>query len=124
MVFEHRSKTEIFKITSRRHEGVMNVWFDDILGSKDAKTPNPITGAWFRIESGPNGTSATPPQYSYDEVGVVFEGEITLKDQQTGHQQTLRPGDTFAIQRGSIIEFSTKDYGVAWKCGGRALAKL
>jgi hypothetical protein len=47
-----------------------------------------------------------------------------LKDQQTGQQQTLHPGDTFAIQRGSVIEFSTQSYGVAWKCGSRVMTKL
>lgn len=43
----------------------------DVFGNKDSKAPNPIVGSWFRIEQGP---SATPPPYTYDEVGIIVEG--------------------------------------------------
>lgn len=33
--------------------------------------PNPIAGAWFRMEKGED---ATPPKYEYDEFGIVIEG--------------------------------------------------
>lgn len=44
----------------------------DLLGTSKSGEKNPIVGSWFRIEKGPE---STPPTYSYDEVGVVIEGE-------------------------------------------------
>ncbi|EHA23152.1 hypothetical protein ASPNIDRAFT_128491, partial [Aspergillus niger ATCC 1015] len=87
----------------------------DLLGTSRSEEKNPIVGSWFRIEKGPE---ATPPTYSYDEVGVVIEGEINLRDE-SGQTATVRLGDTFFFPRGSTITFSTDSYGVAWKCGGR-----
>ncbi|KOC08239.1 hypothetical protein AFLA70_285g001501 [Aspergillus flavus AF70] len=92
----------------------------DYLGTEDEKAIGPISGSWFRIEKGPE---ATPPRYDYDEIGVVIEGEITLKDE-TGQTETVRGGDTFMIPRGSTINFSSDTYGVAWKCGGRPMSRL
>lgn len=85
------------------------------MGSKDQSVPNPVTGSWFRIEKGPE---SEPPKYEYDETGVVVEGTITLRDE-AGQEKTLHAGDSFVIQRGSNIKFSSSDYGVAFKSGSR-----
>ncbi|KIW13791.1 hypothetical protein PV08_08983 [Exophiala spinifera] len=98
-----------------------HVYFTDFLGTRDEKVPNPIVGAWFRIEKG---TPATPPKYEYDEVGVVIEGTITLKDEDGGAETTVTIGDSFVIHRGSTIAFSSSDYGIAFKCGSRLMARL
>ena len=113
----------------------------DYLGTKDQKITNPISGAWFRIEKGPE---STPPTYEYDEVGVViqgryssrplcwkrkqstvlnFSGEITLRDE-SGQTATVTAGDTFYFTRGSTITFSTNSHGTAWKCGSRLPSKI
>lgn len=91
----------------------------DYLGTEN-DTSSPISGSWFRIEQGPG---ATPPKYEYDEVGVVIEGGITLKDE-SGQTATVKAGDTFFIPRGSTITFSTESHGLAWKCGARLPSKL
>lgn len=112
----------------------------DCLGTRDNKDENPIVGSWFRIERGP---PATPPKYEYDEVGIVIEGAvdeawyrdwtwpltyasgtITLEDEDEGTEKTVTAGDTFVIHRGSTIAFSTSDYGAAFKCGARLMARL
>ncbi|KAL2825858.1 hypothetical protein BJY01DRAFT_241485 [Aspergillus pseudoustus] len=125
MVLQVKRKTELFKVPN--YGGIPNVYFADILGTQQPPdalpkqpTPatsaaNPIVGSWFRMESGPE---ATPPRYEYDEVGVVLEGEITLRDE-SGQTTTVTPGDVFFFPRGSTISFSSKTYGVAWKCGAR-----
>ncbi|PYH97063.1 hypothetical protein BO71DRAFT_417333 [Aspergillus ellipticus CBS 707.79] len=97
MGFQVRSKDEIDKIL--RVENIPNIFFER------------------------KGPESTPPKYSYDEVGVVIEGEINLRDE-TGQTAIVRPGDTFFFPRGSTITFSSDSYGVAWKCGGRVLAKI
>ncbi|CEL02107.1 hypothetical protein ASPCAL03279 [Aspergillus calidoustus] len=81
----------------------------------EALIKNPIVGSWFRMEAGPE---ATPPTYEYDELGVVIEGEITLRDE-TGQTTIVRPGDVFFFPRGSTITFSSASYGAAWKCARR-----
>ncbi|KAJ5811783.1 hypothetical protein N7474_008084 [Penicillium riverlandense] len=116
MVIQIKDKTEIFKIPN--YGGIPNVYFADYLGTVNEKANNPIAGAWFRIEKGPE---ATPPTYDYDEVGIVIEGEMTLRDK-TGKSRTIGVGDTFYFPRGSTITFSSKSYGIAWKCGGRPVA--
>ncbi|KAJ5814174.1 uncharacterized protein N7503_000924 [Penicillium pulvis] len=118
MVIHVKDKTEIFKVPN--FGGKPNVYFADYLGTENEKANNPITGAWFRIEKGPE---ATPPTYDYDEVGIVIEGEMTFRDE-TGKAATVGVGDTFYFPRGSTITFSSKSYGIAWKCGGRPLSKL
>ncbi|KAE8361864.1 hypothetical protein BDV27DRAFT_147466 [Aspergillus caelatus] len=118
MTFFVRSRTDVFKIPN--FGGMPHVFFADYLGAESDKATSPISGSWFRIEKGPE---ATPPRYDYDEIGVVIEGEITLKDA-TGHTETVRRGDTFMIPRGSTITFSSNTYGVAWKCGGRPMSRL
>ncbi|PYI31148.1 hypothetical protein BP00DRAFT_436244 [Aspergillus indologenus CBS 114.80] len=118
MVLQVKSKVEAYKLPN--FGGIPNVFFDDLLGTGKRDNTNPIVGCWFRIEKGPE---ATPPEYTYDEVGVVIEGEINLRDE-TGQTARVRPGDTFFFPRGSTITFSSDSYGVAWKCGGRLPAKI
>ncbi|KAI5456793.1 hypothetical protein BGZ63DRAFT_467942 [Mariannaea sp. PMI_226] len=118
MVFHVKNKTEIFKIPQQ--DGIPNVYFADYLGTQNRKVTNPITGSWFRMEKGPE---ATPPTYEYDEVGVVVEGEITLRDE-SGQSAVVKAGDTFYVTRGSTITFSSNSYGIAWKCGTRLPNKL
>ncbi|CAK37798.1 hypothetical protein An02g08360 [Aspergillus niger] len=92
MVLQVKSKAAMYNVP--RYGDIPNVFFDidsrgaeDLLGTSRSEEKNPIVGSWFRIEKGPE---ATPPTYSYDEVGVVIEDS----------------------------------YGVAWKCGGREMARL
>jgi hypothetical protein len=98
-----------------------------------------MAGIWFRIERGP---PAGPGVHDYDESGVVWEGNevtsqlqscgqknnsttgtVTIRDE-TGHEQTLGPGDSFFIHRGSTVKFSSTGYGVCYKCAARLAAKL
>lgn len=44
---------------------------DDLIGTERKDVADPIVGAWFRIEKGPE---STPPTYEYDEFGVVIDG--------------------------------------------------
>ncbi|KIV79402.1 hypothetical protein PV11_06964 [Exophiala sideris] len=118
MVFETKARTEIFKI--QNIDAGPHVFFSDILGTQDTNVKNPIVGSWFRIEKGP---PATPPKYEYDEAGVVFEGSVTLQDE-NGREQSLHADDSFLIHRGSTITFSSSGYGVCFKCGSRLMAKM
>jgi hypothetical protein len=43
---------------------------------------------------------------------------MTLEDE-TGQRKTMHAGDTFVVYRGSVIKFTTDDYGIAWKCSAR-----
>ncbi|KAL5044337.1 hypothetical protein BDW71DRAFT_209339 [Aspergillus fruticulosus] len=114
MPFQIRDKTERFKLPV--FHGVPNVYF----GTEDKSIPNPIVGAWFRMEKGPE---SSPPTYEYDELGVVVEGEFNFRDE-TGKRATAKAGDVFFFPRGSTITFSSDSYGLAVKCRTQALAKL
>ncbi|KAL4960123.1 uncharacterized protein BDV14DRAFT_205052 [Aspergillus stella-maris] len=113
-----KDKTERFKLPGL--PDVPNVFFADLLGTKDPKHRDPIVGAWFRMEKGPE---ATPPMYEYDEFGVVIEGEFNLRDE-TGQTVTVEQGDTFFFPRGSTVTFSSDSYGLAVKCRTQRLSKL
>ncbi|GAA88968.1 hypothetical protein AKAW_07082 [Aspergillus luchuensis IFO 4308] len=117
MVLQVKSNTAMYNVP--RYGDIPNIFFGtasfpttiidqtltadiaDLLGTSKSGEKNPIVGSWFRIEKGPE---STPPTYSYDEVGVVIEGEINLRDE--------------------IGQTVTVSYGLAWKCGGREMAKL
>ncbi|KAL3434390.1 hypothetical protein BDV09DRAFT_195900 [Aspergillus tetrazonus] len=118
MPFQIRNKTERFKLPI--FPGVPNVYFADQLGTQDTKIPNPIVGAWFRMEKGP---VSTPPSYEYDEIGVVVEGEFNIRDE-TGNTATVKAGDLLFFPRGTTITFSSDTYGLAVKCRTQTLAKL
>lgn len=54
----------------------MLTWPDNLIGTERKDVVDPIVGAWFRMEKGPE---STPPTYEYDEFGVVIEGiEVSL----------------------------------------------
>lgn len=86
MPFQVKDKTERFKLPA--FPGVPNVFFsrsyashinavcayfkpDDLIGTERKDVADPIVGAWFRMEKGPE---STPPTYEYDEFGVVIDG--------------------------------------------------
>lgn len=50
-------------------------------------------------------------------------GTIILEDEM-GTKKTVEAGDTFVIHRGSTVAFSSSDYGIAFKCGSRLMARL
>ncbi|RDW68717.1 uncharacterized protein DSM5745_08477 [Aspergillus mulundensis] len=118
MPFQIKDKTERFKLPALPE--VSNVFFTDLLGTEDKSTRDPIVGAWFRMEKGPE---ATPPTYEYDEFGVVVEGEFNFRDE-AGNAATVKAGDVFFFPRGSTVTFSSDSYGEAVKCRTQALAKL
>ncbi|GLB09686.1 hypothetical protein AtubIFM57258_005612 [Aspergillus tubingensis] len=66
MVLQVKSNTAMYNVP--RYGDIPNIFF----GTSKSGEKNPIVGSWFRIEKGPE---STPPTYSYDEVGVVIEGE-------------------------------------------------
>lgn len=43
----------------------------DSVGTQEGETPNPLTGAWFRMEKGPE---VSPPTYEYNEIGIMVDG--------------------------------------------------
>lgn len=43
----------------------------DSVGTQEGKTVHPLTGAWFRMEQGPE---VTPPKYQYNEIGIMIDG--------------------------------------------------
>ncbi|PWY94744.1 hypothetical protein BO94DRAFT_582134 [Aspergillus sclerotioniger CBS 115572] len=118
MPFQIKDKTERFKLAAL--PGVPNVFFDDMLGTQQSDIPDPIVGAWFRMEKG---TESTAPTYEYDEFGVVYEGEFNFRDE-TGQTATLKAGDVFFFPRGSTITFSSDSYGLAVKCRSQRYVKL
>ncbi|RMJ21216.1 hypothetical protein PHISP_07914 [Aspergillus sp. HF37] len=71
MPFQVKDKSERFKVPAFPENP--NVFFGDLLGTERSNISNPIVGAWFRMEKGPE---ATPPMYEFDEFGVVIEGGL------------------------------------------------
>ncbi|BCS28351.1 uncharacterized protein APUU_61399S [Aspergillus puulaauensis] len=118
MPFQVKDKTERFKLPALA--GVPNVFFNDLIGTERKDVADPIVGAWFRMEKGPE---STPPTYEYDEFGVVIDGEFNFRDE-TGESTTVKTGDVFFFTRGSTITFSSDSYGLAVKCRTERFAKL
>lgn len=80
-------------------------------------TEKPVTASYFYIAA--SGTEDPPfPAYTYDEVSIVLEGALVLKDE-TGTSYVLKKGDTFLVTKGSVVSFNTEDYALCWKVGGR-----
>ncbi|OAL44421.1 ethanolamine utilization protein [Pyrenochaeta sp. DS3sAY3a] len=92
------------------------VFFDDVFTSSDPTVPNPLTGSLFLLEFSRDPKPA--PHYDFDETGVVLKGELHLEDE-AGNKAQLHPGDTFFINRGSTILFTTPRYAVAFKVASR-----
>ena len=73
---------------------LLTIFKADFLGTQNDTATSPITGAWFRMEQGPE---STPPTYEYDEVGVVVEGEF-INFREAGIQKLI------CIQGSSILK--------------------
>ncbi|MGH8670922.1 MAG: cupin domain-containing protein, partial [Burkholderiales bacterium] len=79
----------------------------------------PITCGLFRMEKG----KSLDYTYSYDEVKIMLEGEMTLSDE-TGKTVDVKPGDVLFFSNGTKINFSSKSSGLAFYCGQREFGKL
>ncbi|VTO81649.1 unnamed protein product [Fusarium graminearum] len=110
MVFETRPRSDVFKVDATT--GIPHVWYTEIFGSPTTGSiKNPLTAAYLRIDKGP---PVSPPVYSFDEAGIVIEGEVNFTDE-TGNSATLYKGDTFLIRRGSDMMVSSNRHGVIFK---------
>jgi ethanolamine utilization protein EutQ (cupin superfamily) len=95
----------------------INAYLTDIVSSGDAAKP--ITCGLFRMEKG----KALDYTYSYDEVKIMPEGEMTLQDE-TGAHAEVKPGDVLYFSKGTKINFSSKSKGLAFYCGQRKEGEL
>ncbi len=113
---KHFKNAQRMDIASLNIEGI-NVYLQDIAMSDDGEKP--ITCGLFRMEKG-NPLEYT---YSYDEVKIMLEGEMTIKDG-SGNTVELRPGDVISFTKGEQITFSSTSSGLAFYCGQRAVGVL
>lgn len=91
----------------------VNAYFQDIVGSGDAKAP--ISCGFFKIEKG----APLVYTYDYDDTKIILGGHIYFDD---GTQKVKgEKGDVMYFPKGSTITFSTDDSGLAWACGQRKL---
>jgi ethanolamine utilization protein EutQ (cupin superfamily) len=75
----------------------------------------PITAGFYRLEKG------TPLvyTYTYHEMKIILEGSFEISDE-AGNKVSAKPGDVFYFPKGSVITFTTEDYGLAFYTGQRA----
>ncbi len=109
---KHVKNAQRMDIASLNIEGI-NVYLQDIVASEDKEKP--ITCGLFRMERG-NPLEYT---YSYDEVKIMLEGEMAIKDG-AGNTVEMRPGDVVGFSKGEKITFSSNSSGLAFFCGQRA----
>ncbi|ORY91690.1 hypothetical protein BCR35DRAFT_298962 [Leucosporidium creatinivorum] len=80
--------------------------------------PSSISGGIFTVNK------ADAPfvyKYKYDELKIILEGTISLKDTATGVEITGQTGDVIKIPKGTEVSFSSPDFGRAFYVGQRAL---
>ncbi|ACL58168.1 cupin domain-containing protein [Methylobacterium nodulans] len=98
------------KIKSMNEPGV-KAFFEDIVSSKDPKSP--ITCAMFRLEK----SEPLKYTYDYDDTKIILDGEITVSDGKSTF--TAHKGDALLLPKGANITFTTASSGLAWACGQR-----
>ncbi|KAK5278242.1 hypothetical protein LTR16_008848 [Cryomyces antarcticus] len=56
--------------------------------------------------------------YTYHEMKIILEGHFDIADE-AGNKVRAVPGDVFYFPKGSVITFTTDDYGLAFYTGAR-----
>lgn len=85
------------------------VAFGDDFASSGNKAA-PITAGLFRIGKG----QAMPYSYGFDEFKLVLEGEMTVKDEESGQIHELKAGDLIQFSAGTKVSFSSRSSGLAF----------
>ena len=116
MPMKHFKNAQRMKIPSLSIPEI-NAYLKDIVSSGDKNKL--ITCGLFRMDKG----KSLDYTYSYDEVKIILEGEMTLKDE-TGKQATVKPGDVLFFSKGTKINFSSRSSGLAFYCGQRREGEL
>ena len=113
---KHFKNAQRMEVSSLNMDGI-NTYLEEIVSSEDQQKP--ITCGLFRMEKG-NPLEYT---YSYDEMKVMLEGEMTIKDG-SGKSVDMRPGDVVSFGKGETITFTSGSFGLAFFCGQRAPGEL
>ncbi|EIM90571.1 uncharacterized protein STEHIDRAFT_117908 [Stereum hirsutum FP-91666 SS1] len=90
-------------------------FLDDLYTTDD--TEKPMSGGIFIYEKSPEDFEYT---YSYDELKIMLEGEMTLKDKATGEVKLVKAGDVVKIPKGTTVLFNSPTSGKAFYVGQRA----
>ncbi|KAF1851627.1 uncharacterized protein K460DRAFT_413166 [Cucurbitaria berberidis CBS 394.84] len=116
MPFDYKPETDSFKISNSPVAGP-DVYCNEIFGTMASQVDkSPLTSSLFLLDGA---STSAPLKYTYDETGVVLQGNLTIKDAETGVVKTVTEGDTFFIHRGSTITFSTTSYGLSFQAASR-----
>ena len=91
-----------------------NAYLGDLFSSDKTGAESPISAGLYRLEKG----EPLKYTYTYDEMKIILEGDFTISDE-TGQEVTASPGDVFFFPKGSVITFTTSNYGLAFYCGQR-----
>ncbi|KAJ9149925.1 hypothetical protein NKR23_g3981 [Pleurostoma richardsiae] len=91
-----------------------NVFLEDMYSSESTSPDTAISSGLFRLEKG----EPLKYTYTYDEMKIILEGDFTIEDE-TGQKVTAGPGDHFFFPKGSVITFTTSNYGLAFYVGQR-----
>ncbi|PWN50098.1 hypothetical protein IE53DRAFT_387634 [Violaceomyces palustris] len=62
--------------------------------------------------------------YKYDELKLVLEGELHVKDVGTGETVIAKKGDVLNIAKGAELDFSSPDYAKVYFVGLRGAGEL
>ncbi|KAK5166013.1 RmlC-like cupin domain-containing protein [Cryomyces antarcticus] len=91
-----------------------NAYLGDIASSEKNDPEHPVSCGLYRLEKG------TPLvyTYTYHEMKIILEGHFDIADE-AGNKVRAVPGDVFYFPKGSVITFTTDDYGLAFYTGAR-----
>jgi len=92
-----------------------NAFLGDVVSNDKIDPEKPVSCGIYRLEKG------TPLvyTYTYHEMKIILEGHFNISDE-TGQTVHAVKGDVFYFPKGSVITFTTDDYGLAFYTGQRA----
>lgn len=91
-----------------------NHFLGDVASSQENDAVAPISAGFYRLEAG----KPLVYEYTYHEMKIVVDGEIHVTDG-TGQTVHATKGDVFYFPKGSVITFSTPNFGLGFFCGQR-----
>ncbi len=91
----------------------INAWLGDVAVSRD--DDKTIAAGFFRLEKS---DEPLVYEYTHHQMKVIVEGSMIIKDE-TDYRVVARPGDVFYFIKGSVITFSSEDYGIGFFCSQR-----
>ena len=103
MAFKHYKQISKQDIPSMKVENV-EAYLRDFSISNDKEKP--ITSGLFKLKAG----QSLKYTYTYHEMKFIVDGSFTIEDE-TGQKVEAKPGDLFYFPKGTVVKFTTSDFG-------------